>query len=624
MTDDKTRPERPNAPQYPYPDDEISLVDLWLVLMRRKWWIVGVAAACIGAGLAYALVQKPEQRYLSVVEIGRYVDGGGNVTALESREALATRLRESILPALRHEKANEWGIPMREIPEVSVRVPDEESPGEMVFLHSQISVGAEGSNAEQEAAEELRAQEIIQALHDTTVDRVQEAHSAHLDTRQERFQSRLARQRIEVEALEAERAERRQELEAALEEAEFRLQAIQEEREPRWQELEHAIETVEDEIEALEDDRDTRRRELDHAIEMAEAEVEALEEEREARRQELEHAIEVAQAEIEDLHEEQESRRQQLKHATEAAEADVERIAASGEQLEHEMEQLDKRQAFLRERRDVLQQLFSDLWATETSELGGRSGEGGLAVGLLFSRSKAVEVQEQLRQVQEELTLGLDQRRMNLRAELSDNARERRSAERRLAEQRQELDRFERAFPRRLVVAEQELSLRRAELSQMESEMIRQIRRAELEAAEQQAQLGQMESESLRQIRRAEQRLAARRTDLQQFENEHPRRLRAAERDVAERELALALFGERFGRELESARQGLREMETQANFYQPTMATAVALPTDQEGAGRSLIVALSLVLGLMLGVFAAFFGEFNARARQEARERGEA
>ena len=51
----------------------------------------------------------------------------------------------------------------------------------------------------------------------------------------------------------------------------------------------------------------------------------------------------------------------------------------------------------------------------------------------------------------------------------------------------------------------------------------------------------------------------------------------------------------------------------------PTRIEFLAVESeDPVGTGKSLIVALSLVLGLMLGVFGAFFSEFLKTARQAA------
>jgi len=50
--------------------DEISLVDLALVLWRRKYWIVAVAAAVIALGVAYAATRQPIYESRAVVGIG--------------------------------------------------------------------------------------------------------------------------------------------------------------------------------------------------------------------------------------------------------------------------------------------------------------------------------------------------------------------------------------------------------------------------------------------------------------------------------------------------------------------------------------------------------------------------
>lgn len=48
-------------------DDEISLIDLWNLVVRRKWYVIVVTVICVVAGAAYVLTQK--KVYSSKVEI---------------------------------------------------------------------------------------------------------------------------------------------------------------------------------------------------------------------------------------------------------------------------------------------------------------------------------------------------------------------------------------------------------------------------------------------------------------------------------------------------------------------------------------------------------------------------
>lgn len=57
-------------PVYPYTaEDEISLVDLAKVLIKQRWWLLGVAVVCFLAAVVYAMTLKPAYRYVSVYKV---------------------------------------------------------------------------------------------------------------------------------------------------------------------------------------------------------------------------------------------------------------------------------------------------------------------------------------------------------------------------------------------------------------------------------------------------------------------------------------------------------------------------------------------------------------------------
>lgn len=57
MSEDRHDRQQANPAYY----DDISLIDLWLVLMRRKWIIAGVFLACLLDGTVYWQMQVPGQ-----------------------------------------------------------------------------------------------------------------------------------------------------------------------------------------------------------------------------------------------------------------------------------------------------------------------------------------------------------------------------------------------------------------------------------------------------------------------------------------------------------------------------------------------------------------------------------
>jgi len=76
-------------------DDEISLVDLWIVLVEHKWLILGIALATLGAAAALGSLKTPMYESRAVIEVGRL--GGSQpdqATQVESPAMLVERLRE--------------------------------------------------------------------------------------------------------------------------------------------------------------------------------------------------------------------------------------------------------------------------------------------------------------------------------------------------------------------------------------------------------------------------------------------------------------------------------------------------------------------------------------------------
>ncbi|MFQ5488509.1 MAG: Wzz/FepE/Etk N-terminal domain-containing protein, partial [Gammaproteobacteria bacterium] len=89
-----------------YPEaDEISLVDLWLVLVRRKWLIFISFTLLTLLGLAYYFTLSKSYEYTTAVEIGTTLvkEGNGYTTALiDPPETVLAKLNESYIPWVQH------------------------------------------------------------------------------------------------------------------------------------------------------------------------------------------------------------------------------------------------------------------------------------------------------------------------------------------------------------------------------------------------------------------------------------------------------------------------------------------------------------------------------------------
>lgn len=98
MTD--TTPPNTAAPSgTPRPeryDDEISLVDLWNILSRRKWWIAGITASVLAFGTAYSLLLPPAYSFQTTIQLGR--DDRGD--PIEDPNVTVTFLNDVLIPGV--------------------------------------------------------------------------------------------------------------------------------------------------------------------------------------------------------------------------------------------------------------------------------------------------------------------------------------------------------------------------------------------------------------------------------------------------------------------------------------------------------------------------------------------
>lgn len=118
----------PEEHRYKPPDDEISLVELWLILARRRWWLFGIALAVLIAGSLYAAFQATEQAYTTTLRLAtgaslvgeddnRRLVGGEPLVSVQS---LQNRFERVVLPRLKREFEAEYetGAPPIELERV--------------------------------------------------------------------------------------------------------------------------------------------------------------------------------------------------------------------------------------------------------------------------------------------------------------------------------------------------------------------------------------------------------------------------------------------------------------------------------------------------------------------------
>ncbi|MDX9741456.1 MAG: Wzz/FepE/Etk N-terminal domain-containing protein [Gammaproteobacteria bacterium] len=135
------------VPQYSqYGEDELSLVDLFLVLERHKRLIAVVFAAITLLGVLYAVVRTPSYVYTSSIQLGRGVAG-----LLESPAVVAARLNESHIPHVRYEAAERG----ENVPAIHAEAPKD---GDIVVLRSN---GAASAGARHDEAHRLVIERLV-------------------------------------------------------------------------------------------------------------------------------------------------------------------------------------------------------------------------------------------------------------------------------------------------------------------------------------------------------------------------------------------------------------------------------------------------------------------------------
>jgi len=96
--------ETPQVPQVIlaepwHEEDSISLIDLWMVLSRRRGVIFAVLGLALLAGLLAALLIPAKYSYTTAIEIGTKLAGGDNRTVpIEAPETVLAKINESYIP----------------------------------------------------------------------------------------------------------------------------------------------------------------------------------------------------------------------------------------------------------------------------------------------------------------------------------------------------------------------------------------------------------------------------------------------------------------------------------------------------------------------------------------------
>ncbi|MFP4041020.1 MAG: Wzz/FepE/Etk N-terminal domain-containing protein [Desulfosudaceae bacterium] len=96
---------RPVRDDYYGAGDEISLIDLWLVLARRKGIVMAITILCLALGVGYALMKPVVYEYRTGIELAA-IHGGPESDGLElltSRDGTVVLLQDLIIPEQRED-----------------------------------------------------------------------------------------------------------------------------------------------------------------------------------------------------------------------------------------------------------------------------------------------------------------------------------------------------------------------------------------------------------------------------------------------------------------------------------------------------------------------------------------
>lgn len=221
--------------------DEIDLVDIWLVVVRHKWLLIGFILLCTALTAAYTVMRTPQYEYVATLEIGGYwshtaefgTSFSGRFISFEDTEAVVAKIQNSYGPAARLEAIKVYG---------AARVPDKvTAKSELKSQTVQLQVTLPVDNAE-----------VAFSLLNTISNYIIQGHAALLQKRQELlekfFQGRITALSSQIEDLIQSRKAAMQESSSdtkalVLLMVDSRLQELESEKAAVRQELEVSLKT---------------------------------------------------------------------------------------------------------------------------------------------------------------------------------------------------------------------------------------------------------------------------------------------------------------------------------------------------------------------------------------------
>ncbi len=212
----KAVPSTPSTPQVPqvvlaepwHEEDSISLIDLWMVLSRRRGVIFTVLGLALLAGLLVALLMPAKYTYTTAIEIGSKPSTNSDALPIEPPETVLAKIRESYIPQALHSFSQAQGtekgykvesrIPKgSELIVLEAKAPEEDGPAYLTIMQTVIDK-VEGDHR--------RVSAVIRSNMKTQLGQAQLALSAltdpsTLEVKKRALESKLLKARMELERL---------------------------------------------------------------------------------------------------------------------------------------------------------------------------------------------------------------------------------------------------------------------------------------------------------------------------------------------------------------------------------------------------------------------------------------
>ncbi len=189
-------------------EDSISLIDLWMVLSRRRGIIFAVLGLALLTGLLAALLMPKKYTYTTAIEIGSKSSSNAETQPIEPPETVLAKIRESYIPQALHDFSQAQGsekgykvegrIPRgSELIVLEARAPEEDGPAYLTIMQMVIDK-VEGDHRRVSAVirsnmktELTQAHLTLSALTDPST----------LEVRKRALESKLLKARMELERL---------------------------------------------------------------------------------------------------------------------------------------------------------------------------------------------------------------------------------------------------------------------------------------------------------------------------------------------------------------------------------------------------------------------------------------